>query len=111
MSRVGWDDDLHHERSFGDESWVDEWTTCSQAAKAFLDWNLAVARAAYEPLLEGFERHAEEMRALRYIGGEKRLAQQSVRRGCHALALRGPAVAHRGRRLAELAREPDRVTP
>jgi hypothetical protein len=53
----------------------------------------------------------EEMGALRYIGGEERLAQQSVRRGCHALALRGPAVAHRGRRLAELAREPDRVTP
>lgn len=56
----GWDEDLHDERSFGDESWADEMDDLlSGAETAFLDGDLDLARIAYEPLLKAFERHAE----------------------------------------------------
>jgi len=56
----GWDEDIHDERSFGDESWADEMDDLLTGAEtAFLDGDLALARAAYEPLLKAFERHAE----------------------------------------------------
>ncbi len=56
----GWDDDLHDERSFGDESWADEMDDLLGGAEtAFLDGDLDLARIAYEPLLKAFERHAE----------------------------------------------------
>jgi hypothetical protein len=56
----GWDEDLHDERSFGDESWADEMDDLlGGAGSAFLDGDLDLARIAYEPLLKAFERHAE----------------------------------------------------
>jgi hypothetical protein len=56
----GWDEDLHDERSFGDESWADEMDDLLAGAEsAFLDGDLDLARIAYEPLLKAFERHAE----------------------------------------------------
>jgi hypothetical protein len=56
----GWDEDLHDERSFGDESWSDEMDDLLAGAEsAFLDGDLDLARNAYEPLLKAFERHAE----------------------------------------------------
>jgi hypothetical protein len=56
----GWDEDLHDERSFGDESWADEMDDLLGGAEtAFLDGDLDLARIAYEPLLKAFERHAE----------------------------------------------------
>jgi hypothetical protein len=56
----GWDEDLHDERSFGDESWADEMDDLLAGAEsAFLDGDLDLARIAYEPLLKAFQRHAE----------------------------------------------------
>lgn len=51
----GWDNEIHEERSFGDESWV--WTFdafMSSAQDAFLAGRLGLAREAYQRLLEAF---------------------------------------------------------
>jgi hypothetical protein len=49
----GWDDDLHDERSSGDESWVIEMDELfSQAAAAFLGSDRQLAREAYRELLD-----------------------------------------------------------
>lgn len=51
----GWDDDVHDERSFGDESWVGEFDDfLSSAHDAFLAGRLGLARAAYQRLLKAF---------------------------------------------------------
>jgi hypothetical protein len=56
----GWDDDLHDERSFGDESWADEMDVLfSGAGSAFLGGELALARMAYERLLKAFDESAD----------------------------------------------------
>ncbi len=56
----GWDDDLHDERSFGDESWADEMDALfSAAGSAFLEGDLELARMAYGPLLRAFDENAE----------------------------------------------------
>ncbi|WP_238010354.1 hypothetical protein KZZ52_53790 [Dactylosporangium sp. AC04546] len=52
----GWDDDLHEERAWGDESWVGEMDELfAVAADAFLDGDLALARDAYGRLLGAFD--------------------------------------------------------
>ncbi len=52
----GWDDDLHEERAWGDESWVGEMDDLfAVAADAFLAGDLALARDAYGRLLDAFE--------------------------------------------------------
>jgi len=49
----GWDDDLHEERSWGDESWVTEMDELfSRAATAFLGGGRHLARDAYCELLD-----------------------------------------------------------
>jgi hypothetical protein len=56
----GWDDDLHDERSFGDESWADEMDILfSGAGSVFLEGDLALARMAYERLLKAFDDNAD----------------------------------------------------
>lgn len=51
----GWDDEVHEERSFGDESWVWEFDDFMASAQdAFLAGRLSLARAAYQRLLEAF---------------------------------------------------------
>lgn len=51
----GWDDDIHEERAYGDESWVEEMDDLLAAAGgAFLDGDLALAREAYRRLLHAF---------------------------------------------------------
>jgi hypothetical protein len=52
----GWDDEIHDERSFGDESWVTEMDGLFQDTQAaFLAGDLRLARSAYERLLRAFE--------------------------------------------------------
>ncbi len=52
----GWDDDLHEERAWGDESWVGEMDDLfAVAAEAFLAGDLALARDAYGRLLGAFD--------------------------------------------------------
>lgn len=52
----GWDDDLHEERAWGDESWVGEMDDLfAVAADAFLAGDLALARDAYGRLLGTFD--------------------------------------------------------
>lgn len=47
----GWDDEIYDERSYGDESWVDEMDDYfSAASQAFIAGSLGLARAAYEKL-------------------------------------------------------------
>jgi hypothetical protein len=49
----GWDDELHEERAWGDESWVDEMEDLfARAGQAFVAGDLAVARDAYGGLLD-----------------------------------------------------------
>jgi hypothetical protein len=49
----GWDDDLHEERAWGDESWVDEMEDLfARAGQAFVAGDLVVARDAYGGLLD-----------------------------------------------------------
>lgn len=51
----GWDDEVHDQRSFGDESWVWEFDDLfSGAQEAFLAGELGLARAAYQRLLDAF---------------------------------------------------------
>jgi hypothetical protein len=52
----GWDDDLHEERAWGDESWVGEMDDLfAVAADAFLAGDHALARDAYGRLLDAFD--------------------------------------------------------
>ena len=52
----GWDDEIHDERSFGDESWTLEMDALFAAAQqAFLDEDLELARTAYQRLLGAFK--------------------------------------------------------
>jgi hypothetical protein len=52
----GWDDELHEERAWGDESWVGEMDDLfAAAADAFLAGDLALARDAYGRLLDAFD--------------------------------------------------------
>jgi len=52
----GWDDELHEERAWGDESWVGEMDDLfAVAADAFLAGDLALARDAYGRLLGAFD--------------------------------------------------------
>lgn len=49
----GWDDDIHDERSFGDDSWTYEMSDYFHAAhEAFATGNLGLARAAYRKLFD-----------------------------------------------------------
>ncbi|MCP9491563.1 MAG: hypothetical protein MSC31_17060 [Solirubrobacteraceae bacterium MAG38_C4-C5] len=49
----GWDDDLHEERAWGDESWVGEMDALfARASEAFLAGDLELAADAYGALLE-----------------------------------------------------------
>jgi hypothetical protein len=51
----GWDDDLHEERAWGDESWTDEMDDLfTAAADAFLAGDLSLARESYGRLLDAF---------------------------------------------------------
>ncbi|MEU1600016.1 hypothetical protein ABZ468_46370 [Streptomyces sp. NPDC005708] len=51
----GWDDELHEERAWGDESWAGEMDALfARAQQVFLDGRLGVARAAYGRLLGAF---------------------------------------------------------
>jgi len=51
----GWDDEIHDQRSFGDESWVGEMDDLLLGAQdAFLAGELGLARVAYQRLLEAF---------------------------------------------------------
>ena len=51
----GWDDDLHEERAWGDESWTGEMDALfSAAADAFLAGDLDLAQQAYGRLLDAF---------------------------------------------------------
>jgi hypothetical protein len=51
----GWDDDLHEERAWGDESWASEMDDLfTGAADAFLVGDLDLARNAYGRLLDAF---------------------------------------------------------
>ncbi|MBN1174715.1 MAG: hypothetical protein JXA67_21320 [Micromonosporaceae bacterium] len=51
----GWDDDLHEERAWGDESWAGEMDDLfAGAADAFLAGDLDLARNAYGRLLDAF---------------------------------------------------------
>ncbi len=51
----GWDDEIHDQRSFGDESWVWEMDDLLLGAQdAFLAGELGLARGAYQRLLEAF---------------------------------------------------------
>lgn len=52
----GWDDEIHDERSFGDESWALEMDALFAAAQhAFLDEDFELARTAYQRLLGAFK--------------------------------------------------------
>jgi len=52
----GWDDEIHDERSFGDESWTLEMDALFAAAQqVFLDEDLELARTAYQRLLGAFK--------------------------------------------------------
>lgn len=52
----GWDDELHEERAWGDESWVAEMDDLfAAAADAFLAGDLALAKDAYGRLLDAFD--------------------------------------------------------
>jgi len=52
----GWDDEIHDERSFGDESWTLEMDALFAAAQqVFLDGDLKLARTAYQRLLGAFK--------------------------------------------------------
>lgn len=52
----GWDDEIHDQRSFGDESWVWEMDDLLLGAQdAFLAGELGLSRAAYQRLLEAFD--------------------------------------------------------
>jgi hypothetical protein len=52
----GWDDDIHDERSFGDESWTDEMADYFHAAhEEFTTGNLGLARAAYRKLFDALD--------------------------------------------------------
>ena len=49
----GWDDEIHDERSFGDDSWTYEMSDYFHAAhEAFATGNLGLARAAYRKLFD-----------------------------------------------------------
>jgi tetratricopeptide (TPR) repeat protein len=51
----GWDDDIHDERAFGDESWVQDLDDLfADAGEAFVGGDLALAREAYGRLLHAF---------------------------------------------------------
>lgn len=51
----GWDNEMHEERSFGDESWVVEMDGLfAEANDAFISGRLGLARSAYERLLQAF---------------------------------------------------------
>lgn len=51
----GWDDEIHDQRSFGDESWVSDMDDLFAGAQdAFLAGELGLSRAAYRRLLEAF---------------------------------------------------------
>jgi len=51
----GWDDELHEERAWGDESWADEMDDLfDAAADAFVAGDLELAREAYGRLLRAF---------------------------------------------------------
>ncbi|MBI3989144.1 MAG: hypothetical protein HY347_05965 [candidate division NC10 bacterium] len=51
----GWDQELHEERAFGDESWAGEMDALFERAhEAFLEGDLALAREAYSRLLKAF---------------------------------------------------------
>jgi hypothetical protein len=51
----GWDDDLHEERAWGDESWVEEMDDLfARAAEVFLGGDMRTARDAYGRLLDAF---------------------------------------------------------
>lgn len=57
---LGWDDEIHDERAFGDESWVDEMDGLFAAASdAFLEGDLHLAREALASLLKAFELEGE----------------------------------------------------
>lgn len=52
----GWDDDIHEQRSLGDDSWIWEMDGLfDDAQAAFLAGDPGLARAAYERLLRAFE--------------------------------------------------------
>lgn len=52
----GWDDDLHDERAFGDESWVEEMDELfASASDVFLDGDMQLAREALGRLLKAFD--------------------------------------------------------
>jgi len=52
----GWDDEIHDERSFGDESWVDEMDALfDRAAEEFLAGNYGLACNAYGRLMAIFD--------------------------------------------------------
>lgn len=51
----GWDDDIHDERAFGDESWVQDLDDLfADAGEVFVRGDLALAREAYGRLLHAF---------------------------------------------------------
>lgn len=51
----GWDDEIHDERSFGDESWTLEMDALFTATqRVFIDEDLGLARTAYQRLLDAF---------------------------------------------------------
>jgi hypothetical protein len=51
----GWDDDIHDERAFGDESWAQDLEDLFvDAGEAFVGGDLALAREAYGRLLHAF---------------------------------------------------------
>ena len=51
----GWDEEIHDQRSFGDESWASEMDDLFGGAQdAFLAGELGLSRAAYQRLLEAF---------------------------------------------------------
>jgi hypothetical protein len=51
----GWDDDLHEERAWGDESWVDQMDDLfARAAEVFLAGDMHTAQDAYARLLDAF---------------------------------------------------------
>lgn len=52
----GWDDQVHDQRSFGDESWVFEMDGLFEGAhQAFLSRQFGLARAAYRQLFDAFD--------------------------------------------------------
>jgi tetratricopeptide (TPR) repeat protein len=51
----GWDDEIHDEREWGDESWVDEMDALfDRAGEVFLSGNMELASSAYGKLLKAF---------------------------------------------------------